>query len=320
MGGFACSSWYFLRNTSSHYDQGPFEPHAMRYWMPVDLYVGGSEHAVLHLLYARFWTHFLADEGILPFKEPFTKLLNQGQMMGTDGQRMSKSRGNVITPDSMVEEYGVDALRVYELFMAPIDQDVNWSIDGINGARRFLNRIWNIYSRAYFESKSAVEKDGELERELHKTIRNVSRRIDALRFNTMISALMEFTNQISDRYQAGAWRTRTFHQALEILMVLLAPAAPHVAEELWHMTGHNTSIHLQDWPTWDDELVVDETFQIQIQINGKMRARVEIPVQADKSEVEAAAFALPKIKQHTRDRNIVDVIFVPGKIMNILTD
>jgi leucyl-tRNA synthetase len=179
MGGFACSAWYYLRFTSPHFDQGPFEPAAMRYWMPVDLYVGGAEHAVLHLLYARFWTHVLADAGLVPFREPFQKLLNQGQLMGPDGQRMSKSRGNVITPDSMVETYGADALRAHELFMAPFDQDVAWSVDGISGARRFLNRTWNLFSETYFEGEASSGMDADLERKLHQTIRRVSQRIEA---------------------------------------------------------------------------------------------------------------------------------------------
>lgn len=320
MGGFACSSWYFLRFTSPHYDQGPFEEEAMRYWMPVDLYVGGIEHAVLHLLYARFWTYFLADEGMVPFREPFTKLLNQGQMMGTDGLRMSKSRGNVITPDIMVEKYGADALRIYELFMAPFDQDVNWSDDGINGARRFLNRIWNLYSKTYHESMATSKKDQQLERELHKLIRVVSQRIENFRFNTMISALMEFVNQLWERYQTGNWRTETYHQVLEALIILLAPAAPYIAEELWHQAGHEDSVHMQNWPQWDEKLAEDETVQIPIQVNGRVRALVEVVKGADQKEVERAAFESPKIQQHIGDGKVNEVIFVPGKIMNILID
>jgi leucyl-tRNA synthetase len=320
MGGFACSSWYFLRFTSPHYEGGPFEPGAMRYWMPVDLYVGGVEHAVLHLLYARFWTHFLADEGLLPFREPFKKLLNQGQMMGTDERRMSKSRGNVITPDDIVEQYGADAMRVYVMFMAPFEQDVNWNDDGIRGARRFLNRIWNLYSKTYQQSDSAVGKDEILERELHKTIRNVSQRIEELRFNTMVSALMEFINLLSDRHQAGTWRTATYHQALEILLAMLAPAVPFLAEEIWQLTGHNFSVHKQEWPSWDPALAVEEFTQIPIQINGRVRGLVEIPSAAKQSEVEAAAFDLPKIQEYIANEKVVEVIYVPGKIMNIRTN
>ena len=179
--------------------------------------------------------------------------------MGTDGLRMSKSRGNVITPDIMVEKYGADALRVYELFIAPFDQDVNWSDDGINGARRFLNRTWNLYSKTYHESTAASKKDKELERELHKLIRSVSQRIENFRFNTMISALMEFVNLLGERHQTGNWRTETYHRVLETLIILIAPAAPYMAEELWHQTGHDGSVHIQDWPLWDAKLAEDET-------------------------------------------------------------
>jgi leucyl-tRNA synthetase len=320
MGGFACSSWYFLRFTSPNYDGGPFEPNAMSDWMPVDLYVGGVEHAVLHLLYARFWTHFLADQGLLPFTEPFKKLLNQGQMMGPDGRRMSKARGNVITPDSIVEKYGADSLRVYGMFMAPFEQDVTWSEDGISGAHRFLNRIWNLYSETYNESASAVGIDDDLERELHQTIRNVGQRIEDFRFNTTVSALMEFVNFLSNRFQSGNWKTASYHAALETLLVLLAPTAPSLAEELWNLTGHEFSVHNQAWPGWDPELVVEEIAQIPIQVNGKVRGLVEVPSSAEQAEVEAAAFDLPKIKENIDNGSVVDVIFVPGKIMNILID
>jgi leucyl-tRNA synthetase len=291
----------------------------MRYWMPVDLYVGGAEHAVLHLLYARFWMYFLADEGLIHFKEPFTKLLNQGQMIGTDGLRMSKSRGNVIIPDNMVEKYGADALRVYELFMAPFDQDVHWSDEGINGARRFLNRIWKLYAETYSSSAGATEIDAELERWLHKTIYKVSQRIEDFRFNTLISSLMEFTNQLTERHQAGTWNSRTYHQSLEALMIMLAPVTPYLAEELWHLTGHNDSIHLQEWLEWDTSLAQDETLQIPIQVDGKVRAVVEVPIDAEKEEVQAAAFAHPKVIHHFAEKGVAEVIFVPGKIMNLRT-
>lgn len=319
MGGFACSSWYFLRFTSPHYDKGPFEPEAMRYWMPVDLYVGGAEHATLHLLYARFWTKVLADIGLLPFREPFARLLNQGQLIAPDGSRMSKSRGNVITPDSVVETHGADALRVYELFMAPFEQDVDWSTEGINGAVRFLNRIWNLYKEAYFESAGETGQDGDLERLLHKTIRIVTERIEGLRFNTMVSALMEFTNELSSRQRRGGWRTHTFHSSLETLMILLAPAAPHIAEELWRLTGREDSVHRQAWPGWDEALAYDEVIQVGVQVNGRLREVIEVTGHTDRDEVERLALAQPKVEQHLKGRQIAKVIYVPGRILNITT-
>jgi leucyl-tRNA synthetase len=319
MGGFACSSWYFLRFTSPHYDKGPFNPATMKYWMPVDLYVGGAEHAVLHLLYARFWTKVLADAGLLPFREPFTKLLNQGQLMGPDGHRMSKSRGNVITPDSMVETYGADALRIYEMFIAPFDQDITWSTEGINGARRFLNRIWTLYTDTYNQSASATDVDSGLKRLLHKTIRRVSERIDTLRFNTMVSILMEFVNALAEKQRAGTWNTASYHYALETLLTLIAPAVPHIAEELWELTGHPYSVHQQSWPVWEDELAKDEIVQVAVQVDSKVRGVIDVMIDASQEDVLEQAYLHPRVQQHLQGRKVMKVFYVPGKILNIVT-
>lgn len=319
MGGFACSSWYFLRFTSPHYDEGPFEPGAMRYWMPVDLYVGGAEHAVLHLLYSRFWTKVAADAGLVLFREPFTRLMNQGHLLGPDGQRMSKSRGNVINPDDVVAEYGADSLRVYEMFMAPFDQEVAWNTDGINGAWRFLNRIWKLYSETYHDTVGAREDDPDLERLLHKTIRKVTERIDEFRFNTMISTLMEFVNDLIDRQRSARWSTATFHQALDTLLLLLAPSVPHITEELWQLTGHPGSIHQQMWPTWDSELARDEVRDIPVQIDGKVRLVVELPVDSGQDQAEMVVFSRSEIQDYLHDREIANTYYVPGKIFSIVT-
>ncbi|MEW5868739.1 MAG: leucine--tRNA ligase [Chloroflexota bacterium] len=319
MGGFACSSWYFLRFTSPHYHSGPFEPQAMRYWMPVDLYVGGAEHAVLHLLYSRFWTKVIADAGLLPFREPFARLLNQGQLLGADGLRMSKSRGNVVTPDSMVETYGADALRVYEMFMAPFEQDIAWSAEGINGAWRFLKRVWTLYGELYDASQMAEGEDPELLRLVHKTIRHVGERIEGFRFNTMVSALMEFVNALTERQRNDGWKTATFHQALETLMVLLAPAAPHITDELWQLTGHSGSVHQQAWPAWSAELGRDEIVGIPVQIDGRLRAVIEVGRDAAQEEVQALALAHPKVQTSLDGRRVVKVIYAPGKALSIVT-
>jgi leucyl-tRNA synthetase len=319
MGGFACSSWYFLRFTSPHYHEGPFEPRAMNYWMPVDLYVGGAEHAVLHLLYARFWTKVMADAGLVPFREPFNKLLNQGQLMGPDGQRMAKSRGNVITPDYIVEKYGADALRLYELFMAPFDQDVDWSTDGINGLWRFLNRIWNLYQNTYFESAESSGKDESLERSTHRLIRQITERIENLRFNTMISVLMEYVNELGDRYRSDSWRTKTYFQSLETLMILLAPAAPHITEELWHLTGHEGSVHQQIWPDWDAELAAEDLVEVAIQVDGKLRATIWTGSDSTEEAVRDQALALDKVQRFIAKRILKQVIYVPGRILNLVT-
>jgi leucyl-tRNA synthetase len=319
MGGFACSSWYFLRFTSPHYDQGPFEPGAMRYWMPVDLYVGGAEHAVLHLLYARFWTKVLADAGLVPFREPFQKLINQGQLLGLDGSRMAKSRGNVITPDSIVESFGADALRVYELFMAPFEQDIAWSMDGITGAWRFLQRTWTLFGDTYFQTADASGEDPDLIHLVHKTIRRVEERIEQFRFNTMVSVLMEMLNFLIDRQRSGDWRTASFHQALEVIMLLLAPAAPHLAEELWQQTGHPGSVHQQTWPTWIEELARDEMVQVPVEVNGRLRATVDAANDAAQDEIQETALSLPRIQQHLAGKRIKKLIYVPGKVLNIVT-
>ena len=319
MGGFACSSWYFLRFASPQYHQGPFDPAEYRYWVPVDLYVGGAEHAVLHLLYARFWVKVMADEGLVPFREPFQKLMNQGQLMGTDGQRMSKSRGNVITPDAMVESYGADALRIYVMFMAPFEQDIAWSMAGISGARRFLNRTWSLVSQTWAESAAASGKDPALERLLHQTIQHVTERIETFRFNTMVSALMEFVNALAECQRAGTWRSATYHQALEMLLVLMAPAAPHFAEELWSLTGHSGSIHQQPWPSWQAELARQEMVEVAVQVDGRVRGVVTVPAAASQAEVEAQAKASAKVQPHLAGRALVKVFYVPGRILNMVT-
>jgi leucyl-tRNA synthetase len=323
MGGFACSSWYFLRFTSPHYAEGPFEPGAMRYWMPVDLYVGGAEHAVLHLLYARFWTMVLHDAGLLPFDEPFAKLMNQGQLLAPDGQRMSKSRGNVITPDSVVASHGADALRLYEMFMAPFDQDVAWSTEGLSGAWRFLNRLWTLYGecQSLFPAPPGkkIGSDPELERILHRTIRQVSERIAGFRFNTMVSALMELANFLGERRRSGRWQTAAFRHALEITLVLLAPAAPHFADELWALTGHTGSIHQQPWPAFDPELAKEEVVAIPVQVDGRLRDTIQVSPGISEGELQALALASPRVQPHLAGRTIVKTIYVPGKIFNVVT-
>jgi len=319
MGGFACSSWYYLRFCSPDFHKGPFDPTEMQYWMPVDLYVGGAEHAVLHLLYARFWTKVMVDEGLVPFREPFSRLLSQGQMIGLDGQRMAKSRGNVVTPDKVVEAYGADALRVYELFMAPFDQDVDWSNEGITGSWRFLNKVWYLFRETYYESEHSGQVDAELEQRLHRTIREVTERIQNLRFNTMISVLMEFVNFLAENQKQDTHRTSTFHHALEVVLILLAPTAPHICEELWHLTNHDGSIHQHAWPEWDPEKARDEFIQVAVQVNGRLRGVVEVVVGADRDEVIEIARSLAKVSQYVAENAIADYIYVPGKILNIIT-
>ncbi|MEJ2758194.1 MAG: leucine--tRNA ligase, partial [Anaerolineales bacterium] len=283
MGGFACSSWYFLRFPSPDYAEGPFEPAAVRYWAPPDLYVGGAEHAVLHLMYARFWVKVMHDAGLIEFNEPFPKLVNQGVLHGPDGVRMSKSRGNVVTPDAMVAEYGADALRLYEMFMAPFDQEVDWNEDGINGTRRFLNRLWRLYADTYTQSADSQAADPDLERQTHILVRETTERIAEMRFNTMVSSFMAFTNALTERKQ-----------------------------------GHTGSVHLQAWPDWDPALAQEVTVSLAVQVNGKTRAVIEVPADAPQADVEAQAKAEPAVERVIDGKNIARIIYIPGKVVNIV--
>jgi leucyl-tRNA synthetase len=320
MGGFACSSWYFLRYTSPHYHLGPFDPLALQYWAPPDLYVGGAEHAVLHLLYARFWTKVMYDAGLISFDEPFPCLRSQGQLMGLDGLRMSKSRGNVVTPDEVVRTHGADALRIYELFMAPFEADVDWSTEGLNGARRFLNKVWNLIGDTYFASRDHSAQDVELERLQHHTAQQVGERIEKFRFNTMVSILMEFTNALLDRQHRDSWHTATFHNSLETLMLLLAPIAPHLAEELWVLTEHSGSVHQQAWPVFGTEDAPPRTIQVAVQVDGKARSVVEINPEMEPDLVQELVLGLPRVQQFLAARRVQRVIYIPGRIVNIVTD
>lgn len=321
MGGFACSSWYYLRFTSPDSDKAPFDPERMWFWMPVDLYVGGAEHAVMHLLYARFWYKVMHDAGLgVPGTEPFQKLLNQGTLWAPDGQRMSKSKGNVITPDEMVEKYGADSLRMYELFMAPFDQDTLWSDEGINGQRRFLGRVWNLVLQTHTEANGEhfETHDPELIKLLHQTVRRATREVEGFHFNTMVAGLMAFTNELSERHREGRWQTRTFQDSIETLLRLLAPPAPHIAEELWRRTGHEGSVHRQPWPEWDEELARETVLTIAVQVNGRVRDRFEVAADTDPEEVKALALALPRVRQYVPDPAGVQVIYVPGRLINVV--
>jgi len=259
MGGFACSSWYFLRFTSLHYKKGPFNPDKIKYWMPVDLYVGGAEHAVMHLLYARFWTKVMYDANIVNFREPFNKLLNQGMMHAPDGRLMSKSKGNVITPDEVVAEYSADALRAYELFLGPFEQDAIWSDRGINGVFRFLNRVWRLILKekplifTKRPSGGAEDISRQLQKMTHKTIKKVTLDFEKFKFNTAVAALMEYINFLYSSLDKKVLE-EIWSETIDTLMLLLAPIAPFMTEELWERTGHKESIHIQPWPKWDEKL------------------------------------------------------------------
>jgi leucyl-tRNA synthetase len=376
MGGFACSSWYFLRFTSPDYQEGPFDPPRMNYWMPVDQYVGGAEHAVLHLLYARFWTRVMYDAGLVPFQEPFLRLRNQGMLVVPTPHRrsrdpnateewvpvtpeeaaslppdevtmrttrMSKSLRNVITPDETVARFGADALRLHELFMAPFDQEVTWDENGINGTSRFLGRIWELTLRTWEESggERFEAPDEALSRLRHKRVGRATADLERFRFNTMVAALMEFANALGERYREGRWKTGAFQESVETLIRLLAPAAPFLSEGLWQATGGfgraapapftagdpeapfgpAGSVHSQEWPTWDPEMVRDDTATIVVQVNGRVRERLELPAAAaeDETEVRREALSRPRIRELVADPEGARYVYVKGRLLNIVT-
>lgn len=323
MGGFACSSWYFLRFTSPHYKKGPFNPDKVKYWMPVDLYVGGAEHAVMHLLYARFWTKVMYDANIVNFREPFNKLLNQGMMHAPDGRLMSKSKGNVITPDEVVAEYSADALRAYELFLGPFEQDAIWSDRGINGVFRFLNRVWRLILRekplifTKRPSGGAEDISRQLQKMTHKTIKKVTLDFEKFKFNTAVAALMKYINFLYSSLDKNVLE-EIWSETIDTLMLLLAPIAPFMTEELWERTGHKESIHIQPWPKWDEKLTYEEKFTLVIQVNGKLRDRVEVPVGISDKEMKKIALKSPNVQKFIKDKEILKFITVPNKLINIV--
>ncbi|HEY2664026.1 MAG TPA: leucine--tRNA ligase, partial [Candidatus Binataceae bacterium] len=273
--GFACSCWYFLRFASPHYSRAAFERAAVDYWLPVDLYVGGAEHAVMHLLYARMWTKVMFDAEIIGFQEPFPRLRNQGVIGAADGQRMSKSKGNVVTPDAMVEKYGADALRLWELFMGPFDEPTNWNEDGVVGSARYLGRVWTLV-RKYAEAGLPAGAPSALtNRKIHQTIRTVTDHVDRMRFNTALAALMEQLN-----YLARLKPEEIGSFGIESYVLMLAPMAPHIAEEFWRALGHAESIHREAWPSFDANLARDEVVTVVVQVNGKLRDKLEVGIDA----------------------------------------
>jgi len=318
MDTFMCSSWYFLRYASPHCDTAPFADDELRYWLPVDLYTGGAEHAVMHLFYARFFIKALRDMGLVDFGEPFSRLFNQGVII-VERQKMSKSRGNVITPDEYVSELGADAVRAYLMFVAPWEQGGEWDDSGISGMSRWLNRVWNLVLQPYKMKSRAEEKTHSgLLRITHQTIRKVTNDLERLRFNTMIAALMEFTNYLAKVRETGTVDERDWEESLDTLLLLLAPTAPHLAEELWQRTGHDYSIHNQSWPRWDEELAKDEEITLVIQVNGKLRDRITVPVSITEAEARKLALESQRVKAHTEGKELVKAIYVPGRLVNLV--
>jgi leucyl-tRNA synthetase len=318
MDGFACSSWYFLRFADPHNDKEPFSKDKAKLWLPVDDYIGGAEHAVMHLLYARFWTKVMYDEGLIDFEEPFSTLRNQGMILAPDGSKMSKSKNNTIEPDSIIEQgYGADSIRIMELFIGPWNQVANWSVEGMGGAFRFLQRIWTLVQE-FNESDGGSGESLELQKSVHKTIKKVTQDLSDLSFNTGIAALMECVNDLyrikaEDNYGSTEWQW-----ALESIVQLLAPFAPHIAEELWQQLGQDESVHISDWPEYDEKYLVEDSITVVIQVNGKLRAEIQAAKDDTEEKVVSAAKANEKIAAYLKGQTIRKTIYVPGKLVNFV--
>jgi leucyl-tRNA synthetase len=317
MDTFMCSSWYFLRYTSPKIKDVPFDAAEVKYWLPVDLYTGGAEHAVMHLFYARFFIKTLRDMGLVDFDEPFTRLFNQGIIIYR-GDKMSKSRGNVIAPDEYVTELGADAVRGYLMFIGPWELGGEWNDRGIVGISRWLNRVWGLVTTDYASHVVDAEAEKEFLHLTHKTIKEVTADLEKFRFNTMLSSLMEFSNYLSKVKESSVVSGALWREAISYFLLLLAPTAPHLAEELWNRTGHPYSIHNQLWPEYDEELVKEEEITLVIQVNGKLRDKVLVP--ASISEVEAKELALgrERVKAYIDGKKLAKVIYVPRRVVNIV--
>ena len=305
---WAGSSWYFLRYVDPHNDEALVSREKADKYLPVDMYIGGVEHAVLHLLYSRFYTKFLCDIGVVDFDEPFHKLFNQGMITGKNGIKMSKSKGNVISPDDLVRDYGCDSLRMYELFVGPPEQDAEWDDRGIDGVYRFLSRFWNMVLEN--AAKDAPET-AQLRKVRHRMVYDITQRLESFSLNTVISGFMEYNNKLIDLTKQGGVDKETLRTAVQ----LIAPFAPHVAEELWQRLGGTDSVFHTSWPKADAEAMKEDEKEIAVQVCGKLRAKLTLPVDISKEE------AIAKAKEALGDRltgQIVKEIYVPGKIVNLV--
>ncbi|MCL4465088.1 MAG: leucine--tRNA ligase [Chloroflexi bacterium] len=326
MDTFVDSSWYFLRYTSPNDDREPWDREKVGYWLPVDQYMGGAEHAVMHLLYSRFFVKALRDMGLLDIDEPFTHLFNQG-IITKDGTKMSKSRGNVVNPDDFVSRMGADTVRAYLMFIGPWDQGGDWSDQGIAGVYRYMNRAWNLVQAVLLaglpsgEPAAGEQSPGvrDLRRWTHKTIRRVTEDIERFRFNTMLAALMEFTNYLGSVQGSEVARTPAWSEAIRTLLLLLAPTAPHLAEEMWHELGLPYSIHNQPWPSWNEALAAEEQITLVVQVDGKVRERLNVPVGIGDEEAKGQALASANVRKFLDNRRVANVVYVPGRLVNIVT-
>ncbi len=309
MPGSAGSSWYFLRYIDPKNDDVLADKKLLEYWMPVDLYMGGPEHSVGHLLYSRFWNNYLYDKGVVPVKEPFHKLRHQGMILGENGEKMSKSRGNVVNPDDIVKTYGADTLRLYEMFMGPLEASKPWNLDGVEGARRWLDRVY----RVFIEQKERLTdvNDHQLDRVYHQTVKKVTEDYEALGFNTAISQMMIFVNE--------CFKVETIYRPYaENVIKMLSCIAPHICEEMWQILGHENTLTYEPWPTYDEKMLVLEEVEMVVQVNGKVRAKMQVATGLDNEEIQKLALAQPNVQAHTEGKTIAKVIIIKNKIVNIV--
>ncbi len=320
MDTFMCSSWYHLRYLSPHYDQGPFDPREYDYWMPVDTYTGGIEHATMHLIYTRFFHKAMRDLGITKGKEPMIQLRNQGMVLGEDNEKMSKSRGNVVSPDELVEKYGADTVRAYLMFFARWDQGAPWDPNGIEGTARWVRRVWTLFTGGEHQpGKPPAGVLRDLRRKVHQTIQSVTEDFERFQFNTIVAALMELLNTMQKAAQRGAVGTPEWEEAVDVYLRLMAPVTPHIAEEIWveHL-GKPYSIHNQPWPQVDESALQVDEIEIPVQVNGKVRDRVTLPADASDEAIKAAALAAPNVQKFLDGREPRKVIYVPRRLVNIV--
>ncbi len=310
---WAGSCWYYLRYIDPDNDEMIIDPELAKRWLPVDIYVGGAEHAVLHLLYARFWHKVLYDIGVVHTKEPFQKLFNQGMILGENNEKMSKSKGNVINPDDIVASHGADTLRLYEMFMGPLEASKAWSTNGLDGARRFLDRIWRLFidDNGAVSSKIVDTNDGKLELAYHQTVKKVTEDFEAMRYNTAISQMMVFINEC---YKVDS----VPKEYAEGFVQMLSPVARHIAEELWQKFGHTETITYSAWPTFDPSKLVEDEVEIVVQVLGKVRAKIKVAKDISKEDLEATALADEKVKEFIVGKDVIKVVVIPGKLVNIV--
>ncbi|MBO0778891.1 MAG: leucine--tRNA ligase [Ktedonobacteraceae bacterium] len=321
MDTFIDSSWYYLRYADPHNEQQAWSPEKLQKWAPVDQYVGGVEHAILHLLYSRFFVKALHDMGHLNFDEPFLRLFHQGMVLGSDGQKMSKSRGNVEAPDKYVEKYGADTVRCYMMFIGPFEAGGSFKAENLEGVWRFLNRVWSLVGETGIGSKASEGESAEskaIERLRHKTIKRVTDDLSGFRFNTALAAMMEYNNALIKQQNEPVASSAAYRRAVETLLQLLAPLAPHIAEELWNQMGHSESIHTTSWPSYDEAMTQDETFTLVVQVNGKVRERIEVAANIGEEEVRKTALASPKVLSFIGETTVQKVIYIPGRLVNIV--